>query len=157
MNGLGGRTGGQYGPSYNGRVHGLPMINIWLHSDSLTWKWKMGPWKSAVLYKRRGELHFHVSESKCIYWNIHLTRENHKTQTSKGASVQSTPTDIFCSVLIWTPCSMLWGNPSQNKPYRKNNSKIWSFASLSSVFVWSTPTKWGVWPVGKRLNMFQRV
>ena len=29
------------------------------HYDSLTWKWKMGPWKTTILYKQAG-FHFHV-------------------------------------------------------------------------------------------------
>ena len=38
---------------------------IGLLSDSLTWKWKMAPWKTTFLYKQV-VFHFHVSESECI-------------------------------------------------------------------------------------------
>ena len=33
-------------------------------SNSLTWKWKMAPWKTMFLYKHR-IFHFHVSQSEC--------------------------------------------------------------------------------------------
>ena len=37
-----------------------------LHSDSLTWKWNMVPWKTTFLYEQVF-FHFHVSESECIH------------------------------------------------------------------------------------------
>ena len=36
----------------------------YLLSDSLTWKWKMTPWKTTFLYKQE-VFHFHVSQSEC--------------------------------------------------------------------------------------------
>ena len=36
-----------------------------VHSDSLTWKWKMAPVKTIFLYKQV-VVNVHVSESECI-------------------------------------------------------------------------------------------
>ena len=37
----------------------------YIHSDSLTWKWKMVPWKTTFLYEQ-GVFHFHVMcSSEC--------------------------------------------------------------------------------------------
>ena len=44
-----------------------PTILI-LPSDSLTWKWTMGPWKTTVLYKQ-AFFHVHVSESECSWFS----------------------------------------------------------------------------------------
>ena len=44
-----------------------------IHSDSLTWKWKIAPWKTILLYEQ-GFLHFHVSESECICIKIRPIR-----------------------------------------------------------------------------------
>ena len=38
-----------------------------VHFDSLTWKWKMGPWKTAGLYKHTSML---VSQSVCIVHGV---------------------------------------------------------------------------------------
>ena len=69
-------------PLVRARDHQIPCVHPWsrpvrtsdngykmvqVHSDSLTWKWKMASWKTTFLYKQ-WVFHFHVSESECSFF-----------------------------------------------------------------------------------------
>ena len=44
------------------------MVSTIIDDYTLTHKWKLGPWKTTVLYKQ--VFHFHVSESKCSIFDL---------------------------------------------------------------------------------------
>lgn len=73
------------------------------HSDSLTWKWTIVPWKTTFLYDQ-GVFHFHVSRSVGVFFCLR------KTPVKEGVILRG----VWRSVRF--PCRTHPNNPTDLKP-----------------------------------------